>query len=116
MFIPHPALAVGSTNCSNMSAIPDTRDISELPEDVQELLYNNRLLGDLNVPKDEYISRYKTVMADGIVYFDMTEKGRVETYLSHPSEFYKTSLLDAIVGGGIIAKNRFGCKNSYAIL
>lgn len=91
----------------------EVKHISELPDNIAELLYEHRLTVDLRTPKEDYISRYGFVSVDDkVAYASDSDKRRTKMWLDRYGVSW-LSLPDAVIMEGVLIKNRYGYQHDY---
>lgn len=89
------------------------KDISELPNEVGEKLYNLRLPDDRYKQKDEYLKIFDTIVVEDCMYHSDTDyaQGIVRMYKIAEEKhrvFSLQTLPMVIIKGGRVIKNRYG--------
>ncbi|MBP5721959.1 MAG: hypothetical protein J6X18_00035 [Bacteroidales bacterium] len=86
----------------------EIRHISELPDNIAELLYELRPETDLHTMKKDFISRYGFVLVDGkVAYASVKDDWKVKMWLDGHGMKCLT-LPDAVIADGKLIKNRYG--------
>lgn len=86
----------------------EVKNISELPDNIAELLYENRFKSDLNTPKEDCISRYGFVSVDDkVAYVSDSDEWRAKIWLDRHGVNWLT-LPDAVIMYEVLIKNRYG--------
>ena len=86
----------------------EVKNISELPDNIAELLYENRFKSDLNTPKEDCISRYGFVSVDDkVAYVSDRDEWRAKIWLDRHGVNWLT-LPDAVIMYEVLIKNRYG--------
>lgn len=84
------------------------KNISELPAEIADILYDHRLPSDLHMTKEDYISRYGFVSVDDkVAYASDRDMWRVKLWLDRHGMYWLT-LPDAVIMEGVLIKNRYG--------
>jgi hypothetical protein len=86
----------------------EVKNISELPDNIAELLYDHRFKSDLDTTKEDCISRYGFVSVDDkVAYVSVRDMRRATMWLDGHGVNWLT-LPDAVIVDGILIKNRYG--------
>lgn len=86
----------------------EVKNISELPDNIAELLYEHRFKSDLNTSKEDCISRYGFVSVDDkVAYASDSDMWRAKIWLDRHGVNWLT-LPDAVIMYGVLIKNRYG--------
>ena len=86
----------------------EVKHISELPDNISDLLYEFRLKADLHTMKEDYISRYGLVSVDDkVAYASGEDDWRAKMWLDGNGVNWLT-LPDAVIANGKLIKNRYG--------
>lgn len=93
------------------------KPIAKIDKNVLKALYSLRLTVDINVPYEEYISRYEMIVVDNDCYCSETcPKERITKYFGAMSGSYmRTTLPCAIIINGNVIKNRYGRQDVLII-
>lgn len=89
------------------------KNLSELPDEVREKIYSLRLPVDMDVPFDEYMEQFDTIVVENCMYHSDTLYAQnivIEYKLAEEKhrEFSAMALPMVIIKNGIVIKNRFG--------
>ena len=84
--------------------------MSELPDYAKDLLYECRLDGDKDVPKEEYLSYYHIIIINGIVYIDDDDHANrlLKGVLLEKSSSRALMVSYAVIMDKHVIKNRYG--------
>ena len=86
----------------------EVKNISELPANIAELLYEFRFKTDLHTPKADCINRYGFVSVDDkVAYVSDRDVWRATMWLDRHGVNWLT-LPDAVIMDGHLIKNRYG--------
>ena len=86
----------------------EVKNISELPAEIADILYDYRLAYDLHMTKEDYISRYGFVSVDDkAAYASDHDMWRATIWLDRHGMNWLT-LPDAVIMDGHLIKNRYG--------
>lgn len=86
----------------------EVKNISELPPEIADILYDHRLRAHLHVPKEEYVGNYEFVSVDDkVAYASDRNVWRATMWLENHGVNWLT-LPDAVIMEGVLIKNRYG--------